>query len=293
MKIGYCALWMPTIIHKNFDTPIISVIDFFELSDNVVLKKDDEHLFARIEMVNNNIQIDIYRRCVCNYELLNDYSANLIFEDYSHNGMFLYGIDVKTENNPFFCENDGTPKIPCAIYHRIKEFYHQHNFHKLDDGDSMLPPFVSSTKIDIKSDDNKALLHYLVAYELKFISSFEFLEKYFNKLNKNSILSKILFFLGWDTHASFYMMTMRIKGDKAYFNTLCSSKYNLMFKMSGSADCNDEYRRKYFNIHNIFESVDTMENRISSIFNMSVARISFWIAILAVFLSVLFYFFNK
>lgn len=293
MNIGFCVLWMPTIIHKEFNSTATDTSGFFELSDSVpekiIKQENDNRLFANIQLKGKDIEIHFFKDKGCSYNIIREFSVSLIHEDDSHNGMFLYRIEAAQTDNPFFVGKDGNPKFPCAIYHKIKEFYHNHNFHKPDDGDSMIPPFVSKNRIDIKSSDNEALLHYLDRYERKFIDSFYFLELYFNKLNNNSISSKIRFFFGWDNHTSFYMLAMRIKGDKVYFNSLCASKYNTIFKPT---DRNEEtgkedYRRKHFNIHNIIESVGTMENRISNRFNMDVARISFWIAITAVFLSIL------
>lgn len=292
MDIGFCVLWMPTVIHKDFDSPITDTSDFFELSDSIpnsiIRQHGDNRIFARLQLKGKNIEIYFFKDKGCSYNIIKEFSVTLIYDDNSHNGLFLYRIETVQATNPFFVGEDGNPKFPCSIYHKIKEFYHNHNFHKPDDGDSMIPPFVSKTKVEIKSVDNEALLHYLNRYEQKFIDSFYFLELYFNKLSRNSLSSKIRFFFGWDNHTSFYMLAMRIKGDKAYFNTLCTSKYNTVFKLTCDNEkaTKEDYRCKYFNIHNIIESVGTMENRISNCFNMDVARISFWIAILAVILSI-------
>lgn len=288
MDIGFCVLWMPTVIHKNFNSPITDTCDFFELSDSIpdsiIRQHDDNRIFAKLKLEGKNIKIDFFKDKGCSYNIIEEFSVSLIYENNSHNGLFQYKIEATQENNPFFVGTDGSPKFPCAIYHKVKEFYHNHNFHKPDDGDSMIPPFVSKTKIELRIPDNEALLHYLNRYEQKFIDSFYFLELYFNKLNRNSLSSRIRFFFGWDNHTSFYMLAMRIKGDKTYFNTLCTSKYNTVFKLTKTDK--EGYRRKYFNIQNITESVDTMENRINNCFNMAVARISFWIAIFAVILSI-------
>lgn len=286
---------MPTVIYRKPERLITDTIESFELSDSLskatIKEKEDSRLFAKITIQNGkDIQIDIYGDKGCSYGKMGEYAVTLIQEEHSHNGMVSYIIDAAKADNPLFVDMNGELKFPCAIYHRIKEFYHNHNFHESDDGDSMIPPFVSKEKIDIKAPDNTALLHYLKEYEKKFVNGFGYLEYYFNKLCNSGFISKLLFFMGWDDHASFYMLAMRLKGDKAYFNTLCSSCYNSCFKMRDSLeDDAKEYRRKYFNIHNIIESIDAMEDRINNRFNMSVARISFWIAIFAVVLSIVFY----
>lgn len=286
---------MPTVIYRKPESPITDTIEFFELSDSLseptIKAKKDCRLFAKLTIQDGkDIQIDISKDKGCSYSKVEEYSVTLIQEEPSHNGMVPYIIDAARADNPFFVDKNGDLKFPCAIYHRIKEFYHNHNFHKSDDGDSMIPPFVSREKVDIKAPDNAALLHYLEEYEKKFINGFSYLEHYFNKLCNSGFMSKPLFFIGWDDHTSFYMLAMRLKGDKAYFNTLCSSCYNSCFKMRDSLeDDAKEYRRKYFNIHNIIESIDAMEDRVNSRFSMSVARISFWIAIFAVVLSIVFY----
>lgn len=291
--LGYCVLWMPTIIHKDFVTPDCDTIDFFELSDalpeETLNTNNDFRVFAKLEISNNqNIKISFAKGNICNYERLDTYTIYLSQKDRSHNGLISYQIEAADASNPFFLGKDGKLKFPCAIYHKIKEFYHRHNFHKENEGDSMIEPFISDKYIDIKSTNNQALLHYLNIYERKFINEYEYLENIFNKLANVGLLSKIRFFFGWDNHDSFYNMAMRIKGDKAYFKSLYHSCYNSAFKIdNGDDETGKGNRRKTFNIQNIVESVDAMEEKIGNIFNISIARISFWVAVSAIVLSVL------
>lgn len=51
MENIYCILWMPTIIHQEFEKPLCLESDFFEISDNLSgkeLKDDDQRLYAKV-----------------------------------------------------------------------------------------------------------------------------------------------------------------------------------------------------------------------------------------------------
>lgn len=294
-QIGYCVLWMPTVVYKCPDQPIRKRIDFFELSDSIsqaaIEKKKDSRLFATVDLFDErNIRVNIYKDRADEGCLVGNYALELTYETCSHNGMVLYGMNVATLDNPLFTGPDGEVRFPCAIYHKLKELYHTHHFHTSDDGDSMIAPFVSKEKVAIKKANNEALLHYLNLYEEKFLNQFEYLELYFCKLNHGGFWSKIRFFFGWDNHSSFYRLAMRIKGDKTYFNTLYSSRYNSVFRIKDSNEMDEEssiFHRKSFNICNISKIVDTMMAEVACRFDMSVARISFWMAFVAIILSVI------
>jgi transposase len=65
-------------------------------------------------------------------------------------------------------DKNGKPVFPCDIYNKMKEFYHRHSYHTVDDGDSTLKPYISEKDVDIKKENNEALKHYLCQYFRKF-----------------------------------------------------------------------------------------------------------------------------
>lgn len=98
-----------------------------------------------------------------------------------------------------------------------------------------------------------------------------------------------MFFSSNSNHHSFYRLVSRLKGDKAYYNSLFYSCYNTHIRIK-DVDVNDgiakERRRKAFNTDNIISNIRTMEERINNKFSLSNSRISFWIAIVAIAVSI-------
>lgn len=294
MENFYCILWMPTIIHQNFDKPQCYESDLFEISDELPKKNlqcGDKKIYAKVELNRDNKNITV--RAFQDKKGLIPIDKNLIlkYEDHSHNGLFKYRIGF-TESDVFLLNRDdeGNCQFPCDIYHKIKEFYHIHEHHSPNDGDSMLKPYVSSTDVNIHDFDNEALLHYLHQYEIKFQNSHQFIQLIHNKLAEGGFWVNIqMFFFRNSQHHSFYRLVSRLKGDKAYYNSLFYSCYNRYVKVQ-NIDLNDknskEKRRKAFNIENIVGNIRAMEERINSKFSLSNSRISFWIAIIAIGISV-------
>lgn len=294
MKSIYCILWMPTIIHQDFKKPLCCQSDFFEISDNLSgeeLRDDDQKVYAKVELNanNNNIVIRFFQN---KKEVeLKDKQLELEYVNRSHNGLFKYKITISEEGSFLIKKgNDGKYQFPCDIYHKIKEFYHLHEHHQADDGDSMLKPYISSNDVDINQNDNEALLHYLHEYEVKFLEGHRFIQLIYNKLVIGGWWTKIkMFFSRNSNHHSFYRLVSRLKGDKAYYNSLFYSCYNTHIKIK-DVDINDEVakekRRKAFNIDNIIGNIRTMEERINNKFSLSNSRISFWIAIFAIAVSI-------
>lgn len=286
---------MPTIIHQEFEKPLCLESDFFEISDNLSgkeLKDDDQRLYAKVglNVSNQNITIRFYRNK--KGEELKDKQLNLEYVIHSHNGLFKYKI-VMPEGGSFLIKKDdatGKYLFPCDIYHKIKEFYHLHEHHQADDGDSMLKPYISSIDVDINQHDNEALLHYLNEYEIKFQEGHRFVQLIYNKLVIGGWWTKTkMFFSSNSNHHSFYRLVSRLKGDKAYYNSLFYSCYNTHIRIK-DVDVNDgiakERRRKAFNTDNIISNIRTMEERINNKFSLSNSRISFWIAIVAIAVSI-------
>ena len=297
MENLYCILWMPTIIHQNFDKPLCYESGIFEISDDLPkknLQSGDKKIYAKVELNRDNKNITVLTFQDEKGLHAIDKILTLEYEDHSHNGLFKYKVGI-TESDVFLKKDEeGNCQFPCDIYHKIKDFYHFHEHHLPNDGDSMLKPYISSINVNIHDFDNEALLHYLHQYEIKFQNSHQFIQLIHNKLAKGGFWVNILMFFSRNSqHHSFYRLVSRLKGDKAYYNSLFYSCYNRHVKVQ-NVDLNDknskEKRRKAFNIENIVGNIRAMEERINSKFSLSNSRISFWIAVFAIGISVYTYY---
>lgn len=296
----YCVLWMPTVVHKDFESTQTEdkISDIFEISDEISrLETGDKKIYCQLTLFQSkDIKVSIFedektQRKVDSLSFLMRYVIH------SHNGLFNYSIDIADgEENPLLQKSDKVLDFPCDIYNKIKEFYHKHNFHKVDDGDSMIKPYISDNTVDICLLDNDALKHYLSQYEKKFLNGLKYVGIQYDSLIERSWFGNFcMLMLGKGKHHSFYRLITRIKGDKAYYNSLLYSCYNTISDLSPIREGNPlshdvkDSRRRIFNVSNSVECLNVMEERINNIFNIQISVISFWVAILAILLSVLFY----
>ncbi|MCH5311790.1 MAG: hypothetical protein J1E57_07545 [Prevotella sp.] len=309
MRTFYVVLWMPSVVHTDFNWLYKQQTDIFEISDGLPvesLAQDDLCLYAQISI---NAQKDFEVFTFKDKEKKQDIQdGNFIlrYEEHSHNGLFKYSFDIPDEGNMLIrIKDDGSAVFPCDIYNHMKEFYHRHNYHALDDGDSIIKPFVTAENIDIKVENNAALRHYLCEYDKKFTYSFHFLSLLYDQLilKKRWVVYMQLMF-GKGKHGPFYQIATTIKGDKTYCNTLLNSYYNRFVKVESAPDASPEEktrvqkdikeaRRREFNIENITQSVAIMGERVNNRFSLSTSVISFWLACFAIVLSVLFFCFTK
>lgn len=299
MTVCFCALWMPTIIHQDFNEPYFRESKIMEISDKVSVASGDSKLHVKLLMEDLDIKILMYKDDGFRYNRQDDsLTLTLRHRDHSHNGMFFYAVETEIEQHPLiYNAKSGEYQFPCDLYHGIKEFYHKHAYHKVSDGDSTIYPLVSRNPIDIKQPDNEVICHYLHLYEDKFINDFDYLQFNFCALVNGGIWQKILFFFGLRRHHSFYRIATRLKGDKTYYNSLYMSCYNTKVRLERSApedsDEDKSLKRRAFNIENIVQSVDIMEDRIDNQFGLTNARISFWVAIIAIIISVITFIISK
>lgn len=289
---------MPTIIHQDFRKPLCTESDIFEISDGLsgkILHKGDRKIYAKVKLDCNSKNITVHFYDDKSGLIPIDEKLVLNYVIHSHNGLFKYKIVVPDEGCFIIKKNNGGGyQFPCDIYHKIKEFYHIHEHHQADDADSMLKPYISSEDVNIFDCDNKALLHYLQEYEAKFQNNHLFIQLIYNRLVGGGLWMKCKMFLSRNSnHHSFYRMVSRLKGDKAYYNSLFFSCYNKHIRVK-DIDLNDdaakEKRRKAFNVDNIVSNIRTMEERINNKFSLSNSRISFWIAIIAILISIYTYY---
>lgn len=277
---------MPTVVHSDFDFIYKSDFEVFEISDGLEesqITQGDSRLYAHIALTpERNIRVDVTTDAEGKNLVLGE-GFLLQYQMHSHNGLFKYLLDIPDQGTSLITvKADGSAEFPCDIYNRIKEIYHRHNYHNVNDGDSVIKPYMSLMDVDIQSENNAALTHYLDQYERKFKSSFLFLSDIYDRLilmKRLSLYWKLM--IGKGKHGVFYQMATRIKGDKTYCNTLFQSVYN--------SDASKEARRRTFNINNINESVSVMVERINNRFSLSMSVISFWLAFFAIILSIVFF----
>lgn len=304
MRTFYVVLWMPSVVHTNFDWLYKQKTDVFEISDGLPiesLSQDDSHLYAQISInAQKDFEVFIYKD---KEQSIQEGNFTLRYEEHSHNGLFKYSLTIPDEGNVLIkIEDDGNAVFPCDIYNHMKEFYHRHNYHALEDGDSIIKPFVTTENINIKEKNNAALKHYLCEYDKKFVNGFKLLSNLYELLiQKKRAGVYIRLMLGRGKHGPFYQMATTIKGDKTYCNTLLNSCYNRFAEVETSPVASPEERarilkevkeakRREFNIENITQSVAIMVERVNNRFSLSTTIISFWLACFAIALSVLSFF---
>lgn len=307
MRTFYVVLWMPSVVHTDFDWLYKQKTDVFEISDGLPiesLRQDDSYLYAQISInAHKDFEVFIYKDKE-KEQGIQESNFTLRYEDHSHNGLFKYSLTIPDEGNMLIkIEDDGNALFPCDIYNHMKEFYHRHNYHALEDGDSIIKPFVTTENVNIKEENNAALKHYLCEYDKKFVYGFKLLSNLYELLiqkKRAGVYMRLM--LGRGKHGPFYQMATTIKGDKTYCNTLLNSYYNRFAEVEISPDASPEERvrilkeikeakRREFNIENITQSVAIMGERVNNRFSLSTTIISFWLACFAIALSVLSFFF--
>lgn len=153
--------------------------------------------------------------------------------DVSRNGLIQYryelpeGFTPENQTHPLI---DKEEKITHAVYHAIKEFFHEHKFHKTSK-DSIINPYANGDEINIKSTDNPALLHYLKQFEDRLFIAIEEIDVRAHRITSlRSIeegegLEEALI----ETQSLLDECTKAL-GFGVYYKSLYSSKYNLSFK---------------------------------------------------------------
>lgn len=81
-------------------------------------------------------------------------------------GLFMYEYEFTPGKPRVLLNSKGN--VTHAVYHAIKRFYHQHEFHRTS-ADSITDPYSSKDKFSIRSINNAALLHYLMQFEYVFL----------------------------------------------------------------------------------------------------------------------------
>lgn len=302
MRLFDCVLWMPTVNYKDFQSPDEMESEIFEVSDSIsaenIQSHDDNRLYVRFHTyVNNDIDIYFYLDDGYRYNKREDsLNVKLRHLRHSRNGMFVYSVETEQENHPVFGNSaTGDFRFPCDIYHRIKNFYHEHSFHDDRDGDSVLKPYIAAANNGYHPEDDimsKAVEHYLNLYDKRFSNGYKYMKVNYYILANSSFGGKLKFFFMAKRHLAFYKMASALNGDRIYLNTLLASSHNT-FMTSSVWDHEDDveesaWNQKRFNIDNIHKSIELMVSCVDNKLGISNAIISFWISVVALGISLYF-----
>lgn len=189
-----------------------------EISDGITTKV--HHVSISIDRENkDNRDITITSRIGNNKGT----TINLKYINASHNGLIQYYYEADNRNHEanFICK-----AIPNAIYHLIKGFFHEHEYHN-PKGDSTLLAYTSDSEVNIKEQDNKALIYYLEQYEEKFrgyrdlaFEKLQFIEEKNNESAEEYYMNYLMRHSNLDTFCN------NALGESLYYEALLYSWYN-------------------------------------------------------------------
>ena len=244
----YSVLWLPKILHSpNEILSLQTVYDKYDISDVAGMP-----LYLRVELLpNKDIDISIYET---GFNIAPHHFITLTYEDESCNGTIQYSYErtIYQDGEFRFTEDE----FPEAIYHLVKAFYHNHDFHE-ELCDTVLRPYTSINKVDIHQEDNKALLHYLACYEDMLCTSVTFLQLILSDMKSQTHNWTI-------TDPKFISLSqvcLRARGYEVYMATLYHSRYNTLCKKEVSY-YNNQYkklRQRAFNIENALRYIRAVE----------------------------------
>ncbi|PXV62363.1 hypothetical protein CLV62_12051 [Dysgonomonas alginatilytica] len=211
------------------------------------------------------------------------YSLELECVDVSRNGLIQYKykipekFDFVNKKHPFISSTDLS--LTHALYHAIKEFFHEHKFHK-DHKDSLINPCPSSTKPhSIKAPDNPALLHYLAEFETILLESIHDINRASNRITR---LRKVKDGQGFkkaiDVSNTLLEQCVKMLGFGVYYTSLCSSRYNCAFKKEYAGNVRHispvntikkkEYYQCAINIENALNYIKVVETQYRDFINI-------------------------
>lgn len=232
----YVVLWIPTIVYSGSLEVKRTVIErnISDIPDNFNIVKT--------ELLSNG-DIDISSKHNEEYEHIIRIERKAV----SSNGLMLFRYESTGGDTGFRFTRE---EFPTAVYHMIKGFYHNHDFHEIGE-DSTLPPFLSSRNVNIKAKDNPALLHYLKAYSEVIENSVRYLHLAMGKVRsdkktevrpeiRSRIERRCLYAIGFDV----------------YMGVLYRSKYNTKCRPANLDD--KDWRHRACNIENGIRYIHTI-----------------------------------
>lgn len=314
-EIHYTVLWIPTIFHGHITSLIEKRnnlkeigddlnLDNVEISDGVgrnfcyldlTLKKakDDTYPTKRdiwihvrnVERISQHNEpadqiLWIGNRETRNPDYINNVDRLLKLEcaSVSRNGLVQFCYEIPDDFNPAKQTHpliDKNKKITHAVYHAIKDIFHEHIFHKTEK-DSIINPYTNEKEIDIKSDDNPALLYYLGQFETILADSIDQINSIANRITEFRSVDK-----GEGLHQALILSQdllercVKALGFGVYYQALCYSKYNLSFKKEsfpGKAKPDISKEKEYYqcaiNIENSLNYIRVIEAQYRNFFKV-------------------------
>ncbi|MDR2292993.1 MAG: hypothetical protein LBE11_05910 [Prevotellaceae bacterium] len=305
MKKQYVVFWMPTIFHEELRIKKKEIINneagkngFFDLSDNSA-----NPYYAKFKLCNNG-DIIIYSKVTTAVAEPVIFNTTLTLEPCGKrkNGFmqFWFDDDIIEDN----CKEPFKLNLSNTIYHKIKEFYHEHECHTGKDSD--LVPEISDEKINLEQDDNPALMKFLEnfsdlfhknaeiisEYNQKINNSFKLYDEIRHKIDKLSELNKQKFKEQHNAILQNINILNRLCENSSieytYCKTLLLSIYNKSFKhdikldpKAKDFDLKNKYRRRALNIRNSVRYIENIkyknknrQNLLSHIYNEDIKEIT-------------------
>ncbi|MBO5678762.1 MAG: hypothetical protein J6S11_02220 [Bacteroidaceae bacterium] len=272
IKTRYCVLWMPCTIHsKLFLREIANPQELHDCSDEEE-KSIEDKLVIKISNNSTNFHIKVENGKGED----TDFSFDLELIDCSRNGLFLYKYEHNDES-PLFHEG----KFPPVIYHKIKEYYHEHENNNKKNADGNLMPFDSDDIVNIKEDNNSALLWYLEQYERVFITYHENIKTFYEDFHEKIARRRSYYINSTPAIKIIDDLYFNAIGEMTYYNCLYNSVYNQNFTLGNREEDerNRSLRQKVFNIQNTITRIEWIRNKANAIYQQRVTDKSLKLAI--------------
>ena len=264
----YVVFWLPTIFHDTLQAKKTKITNhnnkegFFDLSDG-----SDYPYLAKFELLENGDIVVSSKVTTLEGVIEFNTTLTLEYKQKRRNGFMQFSF--KETEIPENCRIPFKLNLPNPIYHKIKEFYHEHECHTGKDSD--LVPKITKESIDLEKDDNSALIRFLVHFSdlftetAKFVSSLnakadETFREYDDKITqpqKEKLIDNINKINAVCENASI---------EYTYCKTLLISIHNKSFKHDVTLDTTDEdfekknlYRRKALNIRNSIRYIENIK----------------------------------
>lgn len=236
----YVVLWIPTIVYDDFSASLKTSMEK-NISDI-----PDKELIVKLDLLENgNFTVSIKN------DKLYDLLVELKREQVSSNGLMMFSYKSTSNKETGF--RFTSSEFPTAIYHMIKSFYHVHDFHD-NDNDSSLAPFISSHEINIQSDNNDALMHYLSKYSDIISFIVDYLRRAIRRTRENKDEIRP------ETRSLIQQFCLSARGYEVYMGVLYRSRYNSLCKIDGG---DRDWRHKACNIENGLRYIRTIEHEYS------------------------------
>ena len=291
MSKKYVVFWLPTIFHKKLEAKKNKVVDsendgFFDVSDDSCYP-----YFVKFELVqekDDKINIIISSKVTVAEKEVVSFDITLTSEYYQKRKNGFIQFSFEEDEIPIKCKKSFEENLTSAIYHKIKEFYHEH---ECDTGkDSDLRPEITDEPIPLESDNNSAIVKFLMDFSKLFCKNAESVSwlnkmanehlRHYRRIRQNiSKLSEV------NDITEFYQLHNEIIGhinvlnsllensliEYTYCKTLLSSIYNKSFKHdvlldkenakedAATFDLKNSCRREALNIRNSIRYIENIK----------------------------------